>query len=117
VLSILLETVYTAVELTSKKHDGKSVTEQTCQKYKKACPWLEIVDIFLSLYHGQFQGLKILRNISLLKFMMIVYSSIESIQVCSVNGSKSAIILRYAFLLLISLYMKNGITLFFKING
>jgi hypothetical protein len=26
VLSIFLETVYTAVELTSKKHDGKSVT-------------------------------------------------------------------------------------------
>ena len=32
VLSILLETVYTAFELTSKKHDGKSVTEQTFQK-------------------------------------------------------------------------------------
>jgi hypothetical protein len=44
----LLETVYAAVEsseLTSKKHDRKSVTEKTCQKWKKSYPWLEIVDM------------------------------------------------------------------------
>ena len=43
----LLETVYAAVEsseLTSKKHDGKSMTEKTCQKWKKSYSWLEIVD-------------------------------------------------------------------------
>ncbi|KAH3753467.1 hypothetical protein DPMN_188104 [Dreissena polymorpha] len=45
VVSILLETVNAAVDFTSKKHDGKSVTENTCQKWKKAFPWLTIVDI------------------------------------------------------------------------
>ena len=44
----LLETVYAAVESTRvdiQKHDGKSVIEKTCQKWKKSYPWLEIVDV------------------------------------------------------------------------